>query len=80
LEMLGFGRVPRRGWTIRTPGGQALTVEHDPVLHRWRVTPGGYERRELRDAVAAASGRRPDADWIRELEGRILAENETAAP
>ena len=72
--MVAHGRVPRPAWTIKTPGGKALTLEHDPVLHRWRVTPGGYERRGLRDALAAASGRRPDADWILELEARILAE------
>ena len=72
--MADYGRIRRPVWTIKTPGGQALTLEHDPVLQRWRVTPGGYERRKLRDAVSAASGRRPDADWILELEARILAE------
>jgi hypothetical protein len=74
VEMLRQGRVPRPVWTIQSPDGQALTLEHDSVLHRWRVTPGGYERRQLRDAVAAASGRRRNADWILQLEARIIAE------
>ena len=77
--MFRHGRVPRPVWTIQTPGVRALTLEHDSVLHRWRVTPGGYERRALRDALAAASGGQADADWILELETRILAEIKTQA-
>ena len=65
--------APRASWNIRTPSGAALTVEHDRIRGRWRVTPGGYERKNLRDAIAEATGSATNASWILELEQRINA-------
>lgn len=74
------GRIARPVWTVESPNGQLLIVEHDPILRRWRVTPGGYERRLLRHAVAVASGSRPTAAWILELEERLLLAELAGAP
>jgi len=40
----------------------------------WRVTPGEYVRRQLVDALAQATGSRPDSDWIVKVEGELSAE------
>ena len=58
----------RPTWTIRSPAGQRLTVEFDSLRNHWRVTPGEYVRRRLTDALAQATGSRPDSDWIAEVE------------
>jgi hypothetical protein len=54
----------RPHWQLRTPAGQQLTVEHDLLRGHWRVSPGEYVRRQLADALAQATGARPNADWI----------------
>jgi hypothetical protein len=61
----------RRRYQVRTPSGQRLTAEHDLLRHHWRIIPGEYTRRRLADALAQATGARPDADWIKVLEKRI---------
>jgi hypothetical protein len=57
--------------TVRTPAGLRLTATHDHGRDRWRVEPGGYERRDLRDALAQASGSSRDAAWISSVVDRI---------
>jgi hypothetical protein len=54
----------RPSWTIQTPAGRLLTAEFDRLRSLWRVTPGEYVRRNLVDALAQASGSRPDTEWI----------------
>jgi hypothetical protein len=68
----------RPTWTIRSPSGQQLTVEFDRLRSHWRVSPGEYVRLRLVDALAQATGSRPDADWILKVERRISSE--TPAP
>ena len=66
----------RPSWTIQTPAGP-LTAEFDRLRSHWRVTPGEYVRRNLVDALAQATGSRPDSDWIvaaeRELSTQLTA-------
>ena len=64
----------RPTWTVRTPEGIALTVEYDTLRSRWRVDPGGYERRGLADALGQATGNAPSADWIVEIVERLVVE------
>lgn len=40
----------------------------------WRITPGEYVRRNLVDALAQATGSRPDSDWIIAAERELNAE------
>lgn len=40
----------------------------------WRVTPGEYVRRRVADALAQATGSRPDAEWIVKFERELGAE------
>lgn len=54
----------RPAWAIRSPSGQQLTVEYDRLRNHWRVSPGEYIRLHLVDALAQATGSRPDAEWI----------------
>src|SRR5947208_10176384 len=61
----------RPSWTARSPRGQLLTIEHDPFRRTWRVTPGGYERRQLERAIAQATGDAPNAPWIAQLAQRL---------
>jgi hypothetical protein len=61
----------RPTWTVRTPTGAALTVEYDRLRSRWRVDPGGYERRGLADALAQATGTDPTAAWIVEAAEKL---------
>ena len=70
------GRVPelRPTWTVRTPSGAALTVEYDRLRSRWRVDPGGYERRGLADALGQATGSGPRAAWIVEMAAGLAHE------
>jgi hypothetical protein len=63
----------RPTWTIRSPSGQQLVVEFDRLRNHWRVTPGEYVRLRLADALAQATGSRPDADWILKVEREINA-------
>jgi len=63
--------------TVRTPAGLRLTATHDRARDRWRVEPGGYERRELRDALAQASGSPRDAAWISSVADRIAPPHAT---
>jgi hypothetical protein len=63
----------RPKWTVRSPHGAVLTVEYDTLRSRWRVEPGGYERREVADALAQATGDRPDVGWIVQAQERLLA-------
>ena len=63
----------RPSWTIRSPSGQQLTVEFDRLRNLWRVTPGEYVRRHLVDALAQATGGRPDSDWIAKIERELSA-------
>ena len=69
----------RPSWTIHSPAGRALTAEFDRLRSHWRVTPGEYVRRNLVDALAQATGNRPDSDWIvaaeRELNAQLKALN-----
>jgi hypothetical protein len=64
----------RPTWTIRSPSDQPLTVEFDRLRSLWRVTPGEYVRRQLVDALAQATGSRPDSDWIVQVERELSAE------
>ena len=64
----------RPTWSIRSPSGQLLTVEFDRLRSHWRVTPGEYVRRQLVDALAQATGSRPESDWIVKAEHEIDAE------
>jgi hypothetical protein len=64
----------RPAWTIRSPSGQLLTVEFDRLRSHWRVTPGEYVRRQLIDALAQATGSRPDSDWIVKVERELGTE------
>jgi hypothetical protein len=64
----------RPDWTIRSPSGQRLTVEFDRFRSLWRVTPGKYVRRRLVDALAQATGSRPESDWIVKVERELSAE------
>ena len=67
----------RPSWTIQAPAGRALTAEFDSLRGLWRVTPGEYVRRNLVDALAQATGSRPDSEWIlsadRELNAQLKA-------
>ena len=38
------------------------------------MTPGEYVRRQLVDALAQATGGRPDSEWIAEIERELSAE------
>lgn len=53
---------------MRTPKGDVLVVEYDRFRDRWRVTPGGYEARSLRRALAQATGSPGDSAWIQAVE------------
>ena len=64
----------RPQWQVRTPRGALLTVEHDLIRERWRVTPGGYESRSLARALAQASGSSEDAAWIQAAEATVRAD------
>ena len=64
----------RPTWTVRTPTGTALTVEYDTLRSRWRVDPGGYERRGLADVLGQATGTSPSANWIVEIAERLVVE------
>jgi len=64
----------RPTWTIRTPSGQQLTLEFDRFRSHWRVSPGEYVRIRLVDALAQATGSRPNAEWILKVERAISAE------
>ncbi len=64
----------RPSWTIQTPAGPPLTAEFDRFRNHWRVTPGEYVRRNLVDALAQATGSRPDSDWIVATERELSAE------
>ena len=64
----------RPTWSIRSPSGQLLTVEFDRLRSHWRVTPGEYVRRQLVDALAQATGSRPESDWIVKAEHEFDAE------
>jgi hypothetical protein len=64
----------RPTWTIRSPSGRRLTVEFDRLRSHWRVGPGEYVRRRLVDALAQATGSRPDSDWIVKVERELSAE------
>jgi hypothetical protein len=61
----------RPTWTIRSPSGHQLTVEYDRLRNHWRVSPGEYVRLRLVDALAQATGSRPNADWILAVEREI---------
>jgi hypothetical protein len=69
-------RELRPTWTVRTPRGDVLTVEYDSLRSRWRIDPGGYERRGLVDALGQATGEKPTAGWIAEIAERLAAESE----
>ena len=64
----------RPTWTVRTPAGTALTVEYDTLRDRWRVDPGGYERRGLADVLGQATGTASSANWIVEIAERLVVE------
>ena len=64
----------RPTWTVTTPRGTALTFEYDALRSRWRVDPGGYERRGLADALGQATGSSPNADWIVDIVERLVVE------
>ena len=64
----------RPTWTIKAPSGQQLTVEFDRLRNHWRVSPGEYVRVHLIDALAQATGSRPDADWLLNVERQINTE------
>jgi hypothetical protein len=64
----------RPTWKVRAPAGAALSVEYDSLRNRWRVDPGGYERRLLADALAQATGSSRDAEWIIQLADRLERE------
>ena len=64
----------RPNWTIQSPTGRTLTAEFDRLRGLWRVTPGEYVRRNLVDALAQATGNRPDSDWIVAAERELNAE------
>jgi hypothetical protein len=61
-------------WVIRSPSGQQLTAEFDRFRNHWRISPGEYVRLQLVDALAQATGSRPDADWILSIERAISVE------
>jgi hypothetical protein len=61
-------------WVIRSPSGQQLTAEFDRFRNHWRISPGEYVRLRLVDALAQATGSRPDADWILSIERAISVE------
>lgn len=67
----------RPKWTLRARSGAVLTVQYDRLRVRWRVDPGGYERRGLADALAQATGDRSEADWIIEAAERLNREIST---
>jgi len=67
-------RELRPTWTVRAGNGKVLTVEYDSLRARWRVDPGGYERRALADALAQATGTSRNADWITEAAKRLSDE------
>ncbi len=70
----------RPDWKLRSPSGQQLTVEFDRLRGLWRVTPGEYVRRHLVDALAQATGGRPDSDWIARADAEITAQLRTLGP
>ena len=49
-------------------------MEFDRLRNHWRVTPGEYVRLRLVDALAQATGSRPDADWILKVDREIGTE------
>jgi hypothetical protein len=55
-------------------------VEYDRLRSQWRVSPGEYVRLRLVDALAQATGSRPNADWILAVEREIDREVPTAHP
>jgi hypothetical protein len=67
-------RELRPTWTVKSPGGTALTIEYDSLRSRWRVDPGGYERRGLADALGQATGNTATAAWIVEVTERLVGE------
>ena len=70
-------RELRPTWTVTTPRGAALAVEYDTLRGRWRVDPGGYERRRLADALAQATAATASGDWIVETAQRLTVEGGT---
>lgn len=52
-----------------------MTIEYDSLRSRWRVDPGGYERRGLADALGQATGNTATAPWIVEVTERLVGEN-----
>jgi hypothetical protein len=58
----------RPTWKIKSPAGKQLVLEFDRLRNHWRVTPGEYVRLRFVDALAQATGSRPDADWILKVE------------
>jgi hypothetical protein len=64
----------RPTWAIRSPSGQPLTIQFDRLRNHWRITPGEYVRRQLVDALAQATGTRPESDWVVKAAQEIDAE------
>ena len=56
---------------IRSPSGQQLTVECDRLRDFRACVAGEYVRLHLVDALAQATGGRPDAEWILEVASEI---------
>ena len=63
--------------TIRTPAGERLTATYHRPRDRWRVEPGGYERHDLKDALAQATGASREAAWIVSIVERIAPRTRT---
>lgn len=74
VNMVARGDPFRPTWTIRSPSGQRLTVEFDRLRSHWRVGPGEYVRRQLVDALAQATGSRPESDWIVKVAHELSAQ------
>jgi hypothetical protein len=74
------GRIERPSWTTHAPNGAQLEIEFDAILQRWRISPGGYTRRELPAALAQATGYSAQTEWITDLTERLLTELRLAAP
>ena len=53
-------------------------MEFDRFRSLRRVTPGEYVRRHLVDALAQATGSRPESDWIVKIERELSAELQAA--
>ncbi len=48
-----------------------MIAEYDRLRRHWRVIPGEYVRKNLRDALSQATGQDRNAAWILELEGEV---------